>query len=160
MPGTVKSIYSVEFSGEGKRKLAYDIDEAKEYDENTVFFTAVKKSGTPKKLLNRLDLTSRDIRTLLEVTQEEQGCYVATAVYGAYDCPQVWVLRRFRDETLAGTRLGRAFIRLYYAFSPILVRRFGHSGWFRRMWRGSLDRMVARLRSGGVADTPYEDKSW
>ena len=23
------------------------------------------------------------------------GCYVATAVYGSYDCPQVWTLRRF-----------------------------------------------------------------
>ena len=25
------------------------------------------------------------------------GCYVATAVYGSYDCPQVWTLRRVRD---------------------------------------------------------------
>ena len=27
------------------------------------------------------------------------GCYVATAVYGSYDCPQVWTLRRYRDYT-------------------------------------------------------------
>ena len=31
------------------------------------------------------------------------GCYVATAVYGSYDCPQVWTLRRYRDDTLAET---------------------------------------------------------
>lgn len=37
------------------------------------------------------------------------GCYVATAVYGSYDCPQVWTLRRFRDYTLAETWYGRAF---------------------------------------------------
>ena len=29
------------------------------------------------------------------------GCYVATAVYGSYDCPQVWTLRRYRDDILA-----------------------------------------------------------
>ena len=39
------------------------------------------------------------------------GCYVATAVYGSYDCPQVWTLRRYRDYTLAETWYGRAFIR-------------------------------------------------
>lgn len=26
-----------------------------------------------------------------------KGCYVATCVYGSYDCPEVWTLRRFRD---------------------------------------------------------------
>lgn len=29
------------------------------------------------------------------------GCYVATAVYHSYNCPQVWTLRRFRDGVLA-----------------------------------------------------------
>ena len=42
--------------------------------------------------------------------QSTSGCYVATAVYGSYDCPQVWTLRRFRDDTLAETWYGRAFI--------------------------------------------------
>ena len=37
------------------------------------------------------------------------GCYVATCVYGSYDCPQVWTLRRFRDDTLGSTWYGRAF---------------------------------------------------
>ncbi|WP_297870357.1 CFI-box-CTERM domain-containing protein [uncultured Oscillibacter sp.] len=88
------------------------------------------------------------------------GCYVATAVYGSYDCPQVWTLRRFRDDTLAGTWYGRAFIRAYYAVSPTLVRRFGETGWFQRLWRGPLDRLVDRLRSQGVEDTPYRDRDW
>ncbi|MDO5478959.1 MAG: CFI-box-CTERM domain-containing protein [Clostridia bacterium] len=53
------------------------------------------------------------------------GCYVATAVYGSYDCPEVWTLRRFRDDTLAKTWYGRMFIRVYYAVSPTLVKWFG-----------------------------------
>lgn len=88
------------------------------------------------------------------------GCYVATAVYGSYDCPQVWTLRRFRDYTLAETWYGRAFIRTYYAISPTLVKWFGHTEWFKKMWKGKLDRMVANLNAEGVEDTPYEDREW
>ena len=86
------------------------------------------------------------------------GCYVATCVYGSYDCPQVWTLRRYRDDTLAATWPGRAFIRLYYAVSPGLVRRFGKTKWFKKMWQGVLDRLVKRLNANGVADTPYRDR--
>lgn len=87
-------------------------------------------------------------------------CYVATAVYGTYDCPQVWTLRRFRDDKLAETWYGRAFIRTYYAISPTLVKWFGHTEWFKKMWKGKLDRMVANLNAEGVEDTPYVDREW
>lgn len=88
------------------------------------------------------------------------GCYIATAVYGSYDCPQVWTLRRFRDYTLAETWYGRTFIRTYYAISPTLVKWFGHTEWFKKMWKGRLDRMVANLNAEGVEDTPYVDQEW
>lgn len=88
------------------------------------------------------------------------GCYVATCVYGSYDCPQVWTLRRFRDDTLASTWYGRAFIHTYYAISPTIVKWFGNTEWFKKMWRGKLDRMVKNLQLNGVKDTPYNDKDW
>lgn len=93
-------------------------------------------------------------------TASSGGCYVATAVYGSYDCPQVWTLRRYRDYTLAETWYGRAFIHTYYAISPTLVKWFGHTEWFKKMWKGKLDRIVANLKADGVEDTPYEDKVW
>lgn len=86
------------------------------------------------------------------------GCYVATAVYGSYDCPQVWTLRRYRDNTLAKTWYGRAFIKTYYAVSPTIVKWFGDTVWFNKMWRGKLDRMVKKLNEQGYEDTPYTDK--
>jgi len=86
------------------------------------------------------------------------GCYVATCVYGSYDCPEVWTLRRFRDERLARHLPGRVFIRIYYALSPAVVRHFGGAAGFRRFWRGRLDALVRRLRAQGVADTPYCDR--
>ena len=88
------------------------------------------------------------------------GCYVATCVYGSYDCPEVWTLRRFRDETLAKTWYGRLFIRTYYAISPTIVKWFGDTDWFKDMWRGTLDKMVADLNAEGVPDTPYDDIDW
>lgn len=95
-----------------------------------------------------------------ELNMYNGGCYIATAVYGSYDCPQVWTLRRYRDYTLAETWYGRAFIHTYYAISPTLVKWFGHTEWFKKMWKGKLDRMVANLKADGVEDTPYEDRKW
>lgn len=91
---------------------------------------------------------------------KKSGCYVATAVYGSYDCPQVWTLRRYRDDTLATTWYGRAFIHTYYAISPTLVKWFGDATWFKNMWKPKLDRMVMRLNQEGVESTPYQDKNW
>lgn len=91
------------------------------------------------------------------VAPKKQGCYIATSVYGSYDCPEVWVLRRFRDNTLAETWHGRAFINIYYAISPSIVRWFGDSKWFRCFWQKHLNILVSRLRNSGVEDTPYND---
>ena len=88
------------------------------------------------------------------------GCYVATCVYGSYDCPEVWTLRRFRDETLAKTWYGRAFIHTYYAISPTIVKWFGDTDWFKNMWRGTLDKMVENLNAKGVPNTAYDDIDW
>lgn len=94
------------------------------------------------------------------INVKEGGCYVATCVYGSYDCPQVWTLRRYRDNTLASTWYGRTFIRTYYAISPTIVKWFGNTQWFKKLWKNKLDKMVSNLRSNGVEDTPYQDKEW
>lgn len=88
------------------------------------------------------------------------GCYVATAVYGSYDCPQVWTLRRYRDYTLANTLLGRSFIKAYYTISPSLVKMFGKTVWFNSIGRKILDKKVKKLNDKGVSDTQYFDKKW
>ena len=92
--------------------------------------------------------------------QKSGGCYVATCVYGSYDCPQVWTLRRYRDNTLAATWFGRLFIHTYYAISPTIVKWFGDTQWFKNLWKSKLDKMVSKLQSNGVEDTPYDDREW
>lgn len=99
------------------------------------------------------------VSSLIKQSKESQGgCYIATAVYGSYDCPQVWTLRRYRDYRLDATWYGRLFIMFYYAVSPTLVKWFGHTEWFKKMWKGKLDRMVEKLQREGYENTPYNDK--
>lgn len=123
---------------EGKRQYTTD----KSTCEKKVDRTNIKEllSGYKKKSENR------------------GACYIATCIYGSYDCPQVWTLRRFRDYTLDETWYGRLFIKCYYAISPTLVKWFGETEWFRSFWKTKLDRMVANLNNKGVDDTKYIDK--
>lgn len=85
------------------------------------------------------------------------GCYVATCVYGAYDCPEVWTLRRFRDYYLRRFCLGRLFIKAYYAISPKVVSVFGSSTWFRLPIKVILTAFVSSLKRRGYSDSPYRD---
>lgn len=111
--------------------------------------------------IKRIIISRRpDAAAKITEAPKKSGCYVATAVYGSYDCPEVWTLRRFRDNMLAKSWLGRAFIRTYYAISPTLVKWFGKSGWFKNMWKPVLDRMVLKLRAKGVEATAYNDRAW
>lgn len=86
------------------------------------------------------------------------GCYVATAVYGSYDCPEVWTLRRYRDYKLAKCWYGKVFIKVYYTLSPTIVKWFGDTKWFNRIWKKKLDYMVTSLMEKGYESTPYMDK--
>ncbi len=95
---------------------------------------------------------------LEKVANNAGSCYIATAVYGSYNCPQVWTLRRYRDYTLSETWHGRAFIRAYYSISPTIVKRFGKSIWFNTFWKAALDRIVTKLNKKGVSDSPYIDR--
>lgn len=90
-----------------------------------------------------------------EVTKS--GCYIATSVYGSYDCPEVWTLRRFRDLFLSKNFLGRQFIKIYYSISPIIVRKFGGKLWFNLFFKRILNSFVRKLKEKGYKDIHYQD---
>ena len=110
------------------------------------------KTKTPKPKSIKQD-TSSSISN-----NSDEGCYIATAIYGSYDCPEVWTLRRYRDNVLNHTWYGRLSIRIYYSISPTLVRWFGTTHWFRELFYKPLNNWVAKLNKKGFKNTPYRDK--
>ncbi|MBD9699451.1 hypothetical protein IGS67_08105 [Flavimobilis sp. GY10621] len=88
---------------------------------------------------------------------KSSGCFVATAAFGTYDCPEVWVLRRWRDTVLLTSPAGRRFVASYYATSPHLVRLVGGRSWFTTPTRWLLRRFANQLNRSGLASTPYDD---
>ena len=87
----------------------------------------------------------------------KKGCYVATCIYGSYDCPEVWTLRRFRDQVLDKSFIGQKFIYLYYKISPTLVKHLGNTSWFQFIGRRTLNILVKKLNRKGFLSTPYND---
>ncbi len=58
--------------------------------------------------------------------KKKKGCFVATAVYGSYEHPDVMVLRGFRDNFLADYGWGRSFISWYYDNGPGWAESVSH----------------------------------
>ncbi len=122
----------------------------------------LRKDGTPKVSFDNYPELRKQLRAEEEGagakhSSSSGGCYIATCVYGSYDCPQVWTLRRYRDNILATKISGRLFIRFYYTISPYIVKLFGHTKLFNAIFRKKLDRMVHNLQQQGIDDTPYDD---
>lgn len=79
--------------------------------------------------------------------KKQEGCYIATMIYGSYDAEEVIVLRNFRDKKLLPFRGGRFLVRLYYKLSPRLVtvlRDHDKINAFLKRW---LDIVVANLKT-------------
>ena len=93
---------------------------------------------------------------LNKLKKKNSGCYVATSIYGSYDCPEVWTLRRYRDNTLDKHIFGKLFIKTYYATSPTIVKHFGDKKYFNNIFKPILDKFVNKLQENGVESTYYD----
>jgi len=96
-----------------------------------------------------------EIEKLVEV--KKGGCYIATCIYGSYNCPEVWTLRRYRDTTLSSSWLGRQAIQIYYAISPTIVDVFGGKKWFNRLCKPLLNNFIQKLQKKGLDSSFYSD---
>jgi uncharacterized protein len=75
----------------------------------------------------------------VDIKKSSGGCYIATAVYGDYNSPEVLILRNFRDQVLSKNLIGTLFVRTYYLISPMIVRIFGKRKAFNQFWRWVLN---------------------
>lgn len=136
-----------EFSVLSNTPLNEILNKAEQGEYHSKFYAAKEKLKSEEKISNNISATQ----------ETSGGCYVATCVYGSYDCPPVWTLRRFRDDFLSRSIFGRWFIKLYYATSPTAVMLFGNKIWFHKLFKTPLDKLVKKLQEIGVESTPYDD---
>lgn len=87
-----------------------------------------------------------ELNAILTPKSSKSGCFIATAVYGCYDAPEVIVLRRLRDEILLKSFAGRLFVRFYYATGPAIASCLSHGSPVSRLVRSLLNRAVVRLK--------------
>jgi hypothetical protein len=104
----------------------------------------IEQSKNPVRIAHSKD---KKVSTENTSKKKSEGCYIATAVYGSYDCSQVMILRRYRDNILATKFFGRVFIKVYYFVSPWLVANFSDKKWFNSFFRKKLDKMILNLKA-------------
>lgn len=83
--------------------------------------------------------------TAATTKEQKSGCFIATAASGNVFAPEVIVLSAFRDDVLLRTRIGRAFVRFYYAVSPPIAALIARSSALRRAAMTFIVRPAVRL---------------
>ena len=73
--------------------------------------------------------------------EKSGSCFIATAVYGDYDHPQVIRFRNFRNQYLSDSIFGRLLIKIYYSVGPYLAILPTRSRVTKRLLRLILDRL-------------------
>ncbi len=57
-----------------------------------------------------------------ETKKDDDGCFIATAVYGTPYGDKLDTLREFRDQKLLTNEAGTQFVNYYYQYSPPVAK--------------------------------------
>tara|TARA_R100000789_G_C2954160_1_gene135959 strand:+ start:82 stop:672 length:591 start_codon:yes stop_codon:yes gene_type:complete len=115
------------------------------------FLTMVETAESEKKHLKDstviiFDETNHKIEKFINSLNNNKGCYIATMAYGDYNHPQVMELRKFRDDFLSKTIIGRNFIKFYYKYSPSLVEKLKNKQSINIIIRKGLDQFIKAIK--------------
>jgi hypothetical protein len=140
----------VEPSGRGRRRYRFRVEEPSglgtlvEFEDASAGELLVGR----RELLAFLYAPESELRGVLNLDSSRvlwitsPACFVATAVFGP-DAPELAPLRAFRDEVLARSTAGEAFIAWYYRHGAALAAVVGPRRGLRAVTRGGL-RVVVR----------------
>jgi hypothetical protein len=74
------------------------------------------------------------------------GCFIATATYGSPLSKEVIVLKKWRDQTLLNTSIGRNFVKYYYIFSPTIANYIRKSNFLKMIMLYILKPIIKILK--------------
>jgi predicted DNA-binding transcriptional regulator YafY len=77
--------------------------------------------------------------------KNSSGCYIATMAYGSYEHPQVLILRKFRDDVLLSSFIGKLFVKVYYTISPKFVIVLKNQITINIIIRKILDKLIEKI---------------
>ena len=123
--------------------LKYKMEYLRYWQTTSSTLSSTQRSTSSSSTSQRSTTTSTPKSTS---SSSEGGCYIATMAYGSYEHPQVLELRRFRDEVLSKTILGRWFIKTYYFISPKLVALLKNKKGINSFIRTILDYFVKQIK--------------
>ena len=71
--------------------------------------------------------------------EEKPKCFIATAAYGSPYAREIYILRRWRDNSLNTNYFGRLFVKIYYKVSPPIARLVERNKFMKKTVRSFLD---------------------
>ncbi|MBI4855123.1 MAG: hypothetical protein HY818_00030 [Acetobacterium woodii] len=97
-------------------------------DKNRIIIIIAYSNQSKLELYSYIKRQATDIKKQATETSysnssssKKEGCFIATACYGDYHAPEVIILRKFRDEYLVNSNLGRIAVKIYYKVSPFIA---------------------------------------
>ncbi len=79
---------------------------------------------------------------LNEAAEERSRCFIATSAFESPEAIEVKILRKYRDESLLRSRIGKLFVELYYFVSPSLACILDKQSYLKPMVRQILRLLI------------------
>ena len=86
------------------------------------------------------------IDDMFTTPEKKSGCFIATATYGSPLSKEVIVLKKWRDQTLLNTSIGRNFVKYYYIFSPTIANYIRKSNFLKMIMLYILKPIIKLLK--------------
>ena len=88
------------------------------------------------------------------------ACFIATAVMGDENDPNVVILRAYRDQVLLPSSLGRTFVKFYYRVSPPIANIISKSNILRKILLAILIQPAVFLAGKILANKSIKQAEW